>query len=148
MPEASPLFVDTNALIYANVQESPLHSQALSALEAAYGSGRPVWISRQIVREYIAVMTRHDMLSVSQMKSVLSQVEQFIGQFKIANETSAVTEFLLTLLDKHQCGGKQVHDANIVATMLCYDIRHLLTANVSDFKRFDSIIEIEELVSV
>ena len=39
-------------------------------------------------------------------------------------------------------GGKQIHDANIVATMLAYNIPCLLTHNVKDFKRFEGIIEI------
>lgn len=37
-------------------------------------------------------------------------------------------------------GGKQVHDANIVATMQAVSIMHLFTLNVSDFKRFQGII--------
>jgi len=43
-------------------------------------------------------------------------------------------------------GGKQVHDANIVATMQAYGISHLLTHNIADFKRFESFITIVSLV--
>ena len=32
--------------------------------------------------------------------------------------------------------GKQVHDANIVATMLAHGVGRLLTFNVADFQRF------------
>lgn len=34
-------------------------------------------------------------------------------------------------------GGKQVHDANLVATMHAYGIDHLLTLNAADFRRFE-----------
>ncbi len=39
-------------------------------------------------------------------------------------------------------GGKQVHDANIVATMLAHGETRLLTFNGGDFHRFDSLIEV------
>jgi len=42
-------------------------------------------------------------------------------------------------------GGKQVHDANIVATMLVYGIPRLLTANPSDFARFAHLLTVEPL---
>ena len=42
--------------------------------------------------------------------------------------------------------GKQVHDANIVATMLAHGIPRLLTHNVTDFTRFAAIIAVEPLI--
>ena len=39
-------------------------------------------------------------------------------------------------------GGRQVHDANIVATMLAHSERRLLTFNAVDFQRFAEMIEI------
>ena len=145
MTDANPLFVDTNILIYANVQESPFHRQAFSALAAAHEEDRPLWISRQILREYMAVMTRPDMVNKSGKGLVLSQIEQFTDQFDVADEISDVTVLLLALIEEHRISGKQIHDANIVATMQAYGIQNLLTANLSDFKRFESIITIEGL---
>ena len=49
MTDAEPLFVDTNVLVYANVAGSPFHEQALTAIQAAHRSGRPLWISRQVL---------------------------------------------------------------------------------------------------
>ena len=39
-------------------------------------------------------------------------------------------------------GGKQIHDANIVATMLAYGERRLLTLNARDFRRYTDRIEL------
>jgi predicted nucleic acid-binding protein len=39
-------------------------------------------------------------------------------------------------------GGRQVHDANIVATMLAHGETRLLTFNDADFRRFSSVIEV------
>ncbi len=58
MTDAEPLFIDTNILIYANVATAPLHEQALSAIKEADQAGRPLWISRQVLREFIAARTR------------------------------------------------------------------------------------------
>ena len=38
--------------------------------------------------------------------------------------------------------GKQVHDCNIVATMLANGIPRLATRNPTDFKRFASLITV------
>lgn len=56
--DAKPLFIDTNILVYASVKESPFQQQALAALETAYNANRSLWISRQIIREFLVVMTR------------------------------------------------------------------------------------------
>lgn len=43
-------------------------------------------------------------------------------------------------------GGKQVHDANIVATMLAYGVPALLTHNGRDFERFVKWIGVQSIV--
>jgi predicted nucleic acid-binding protein len=39
----------------------------------------------------------------------------------------------------------EVHDANIVATMQVYGVRHLLTHNTADFARFSHLITVVPL---
>jgi hypothetical protein len=41
--------------------------------------------------------------------------------------------------------GRQVHDANIVVTMLAHDERRLLPFNTKDFERFGAAIELVKL---
>lgn len=146
MTDAEALFVDANALVYANVTESPFHAQALGALQAAHQAGRSLWISRQVLREYLATMTRPQAFAILPKETVLSQVNQFVERFEVADDTPAVTEQLLTVVSKHTVGGKQIHDANIVATMLAYGLSCLLTHNVKDFERFGDLIRIEGIV--
>jgi len=52
----------------------------------------------------------------------------------------------LSLLKAYPTGGKQVHDANIVATMMVYQIDTLLTQNLDDMKRFSGIVKLLPLV--
>jgi predicted nucleic acid-binding protein len=51
---------------------------------------------------------------------------------------------LVELCETVQLAGRQVHDANIVATMLAHGEDRLLTMNRSDFQRFEPRIEIVE----
>ena len=75
------------------------------------------------------------------------QLEGITRVCRVANETAEVTTQLLGLLKDYPTRGKQVHDANIVATMLAYDIDTLLTLNVDDFKRFEDKITLVSLES-
>jgi hypothetical protein len=43
-------------------------------------------------------------------------------------------------MDEHAMGGKQIHDANIVASMLVHNIPTLMTLNTVDFTRFSDKI--------
>ena len=47
----------------------------------------------------------------------------------------------MALTRRFDFGGKQVHDANIVATMLAHGETRLLTFNQADFRRFAGLIE-------
>lgn len=76
---------------------------------------------------------------------MLEQVRQFIDRFDVADETSTVTEQLVQLLSYYSIGGRQIHDANIVATMMAYDIANLLTHNTQDFERFGECVAIETI---
>ena len=71
-----------------------------------------------------------------------ARAEYFSSYFHIAENTALVTERLLKLMTEINIGGKQVHDANIVATMLVYGIPRLLTHNIGDFARFSELITI------
>ena len=53
-----------------------------------------------------------------------------------------VTELLIALCREVSIGGKQIHDANIVATMLAYGEQRLLTFNAADFRRYGDRIEL------
>ncbi len=76
------------------------------------------------------------------MASLLADVAALLARFPVVDDSSSVTAALMTILAVVPCGGKQVYDANIVATMTSGSIRRLLTHNVGDFRRFPPWIEI------
>ena len=43
------------------------------------------------------------------------------------------------------CGGEQVHDANVVATMLVHGIGTVVTMNTDDFTRFGRYVSVVRL---
>ena len=45
------------------------------------------------------------------------------------------------------CGGRQIHDANVVATMQEHRLTRLVTGNPGDFRRFEGIdlVDLAEL---
>ena len=138
-----PVFVDTHVLVYANTVRSPLHIRAQLALQDRSASAIPLWISRQIQREYLATLSRPQTFSAPVTPAALvADVVRFQTQFLIAEDGPLVTSNLLGLLSTYSFGGKQVHDANIVATMQVQAIRQILTNNVADFFRFGSLITV------
>jgi predicted nucleic acid-binding protein len=145
---ANGVFLDTNVLVNANVAAAPLHAEALIAIREYVRLGVPLWVSRQVLREYLAVLSRPQVFSRPLHPQVLvARVQQFESRFRVANEDPDVTARLLTLMEPVPVGGKQVHDANIVATMLVQSVDPLLTANPSDFVRFSRLITVLPLAA-
>ncbi|MEA5580730.1 type II toxin-antitoxin system VapC family toxin [Nodularia harveyana UHCC-0300] len=137
------VFIDTNILVYANLALSPFHVQATERLQALSQQDINLCISRQTLREYLAAMTRRsDLTEGIPIASLVVDVRNFATYFHLLEDNLEVTERLLTLIEQIPSGGKQIHDANIVATMLVYNIPQLLTHNTSDFTRFSKLINI------
>lgn len=141
------VFIDTNVLVYASIPESPLHPVALNAIQTLEQADRELWISRQVLREYLATLTRPQIFTEPISVAVLTEaIHQFENRFRVAEDNHQVTERLLQLMEQVAVGGKQIHDANIVATMQAYGVHQLLTHNTTDFERFAELIAVLPLV--
>jgi predicted nucleic acid-binding protein len=141
--DADAVFVDTNVLVYATQVDAPLHEVAGRRLSEFKERQAPLWISRQVLREYLATRSRPQALAAPLSAAVLQfNVQHFEQRFDIAEDSAAVTAELLDLIQKVEVGGKQMHDANIVATMRVHHISRLLTHNVRDFARFAEFITV------
>lgn len=62
---ADKLFVDTNVLIHATIPAASLHQAARRFLEENYQAGTEIWISRQILREFLATLLQRCKQTVS-----------------------------------------------------------------------------------
>lgn len=142
------IFVDTNILTRATISTAPLHDEAVSALLKLRDEHAEMWISHQVIREYVANATRPQTYGRPiPMSLTLEQVARFRAEFKVAEDSQEVLRQLILLLQETPVGGKQVHDANIVATMLAYQINTLLTANMKDMRRFKKRVALISLVT-
>jgi len=137
------VFVDTNVLVYASQAASQFFDQATAALARLEDAGDELCVSRQVFREYLAAVTRPqaDMAAVPAAMAVAS-IRRLLEIYPVLEEGPAVTEQLLELVEHIPTGGRQVHDANLVAIMLVHGIKRLLTFNAGDFRRFGGVIEL------
>ena len=143
---AAKAFVDTNILLRVLLTEMNLHAECDALLKRVLRDDAELWISGQVIREFIVQATHPRTLKEPlTIEQVIHQLNTIQPSFQIADETSAVRGQLLKLLRAYPTLGKQVHDANIVATMLAYGIDTLLTLNVDDFKRFEDKITLISL---
>ncbi len=137
------MFIDTNVLVMSRIPGAPDHEAARSSLERALEDPEPLRISRQVIREYLSVVTRPQTWPEAiTRKEALTDVSKLIGIFEILEDGPHVTEVLLSLCRDVLVGGRQIHDANIVATMLSHGERRLLTFNGTDFRRYGDRIEL------
>ena len=75
---ADPVFIDTNVLTYATRRATSEHAAAKSALARLEGEGRSLWISLQILREYLAAVTRPQITSPAlPMETAIADVRRF-----------------------------------------------------------------------
>jgi predicted nucleic acid-binding protein len=138
MTMCAKAFVDTNIVLRAFNKPLPFHEEANQLLDAQTIAGVELWISRQILREYLIQVTHpRNFPTPIALEIGSEQLTNIMNSFQIADETAAVTAQLIALLRAYPTGGKQIHDANIVATMLTNGVDTLLTMNVADFRRFE-----------
>jgi predicted nucleic acid-binding protein len=142
--------LDTNVFLSATDQSRAEHRQAMLILNDWAGRGTTLYASGQIMREYLAVATRpadKNGLGLKQADA-LANARAIRSRTSLLGEDAKVADRLLGLLDEIPCTGKQVHDANIVATMIEHGINTLVTINVADFSRFGQHITLIPLPNV
>jgi predicted nucleic acid-binding protein len=139
--------LDTNVLLAATDEGRAEHDAALSVLNDWPGRGTTLYVSGQVTREYLSVATRPAVKNGLglHLADALANVRALRGRASLLAEDGKVADRLLTLLDDTACGGKQVHDANIVATMLVHGIDAIITINLDDFMKFGRYVRLIRL---
>jgi predicted nucleic acid-binding protein len=141
------VMLDTNVFLAATDESRAEHSGALAILNRWPDGNTTLYASGQILREYLAVATRpadKNGLGLKPAEAV-GNVRAIQERTTLLEEDSRVTDRLLRLLDDVECGGKQVHDANVVATLLVHGIGTIVTMNTRDFERFASYVSVVRL---
>ncbi len=144
------ILVDTNVLLTATTPARPLHRVALTVLDEWPQQGTPLWVSGQILREYLVVATRPPEVNGLglEVETALANIAMLRSRLRLLDERVVIFEQLDRLLREVGCRGKRIHDANLVAMAVVHGATGILTANVSDFRRFSSYVEIKDLAEV
>lgn len=143
-PVAERAVIDTNVLLAATDEGRGDHDDAIALLSTWPGLGSTLYTSGQILREYLAVATRpsaQNGLGMTRAAAV-SNVRTMRERLHLLAEDGKVTDRLLELLEVVQCTGKQVHDANVVATALVHGVDAIVTINFDDFTRFHDHVRV------
>jgi predicted nucleic acid-binding protein len=137
------VFVDTDVLVYATLGDSTHCFAARRLIDQLERANTELWISQQVLREFVAAMTRPQGPSAPlPIHEVITLTRRIERRFCVAEEHQLVREQLYLLIEQIPTGGRQIHDANLVATMLAFGVRRLATFNIADFQRFKGLIEL------
>jgi len=150
MTDDRAVLVDTNVLLSATAPLRPLHRAALAVLNGWPNEGIPLTASSQVLREYLAVATRPVEVNGLGLAvgDALANVTAFRGRVRLLLESEPAWDRLRALIAAYGCKGKQIHDANLVASALTSGVTRLVTANVGDFTRFAAELEVIDLAAL
>src|ERR1700761_4517162 len=112
------VMLDTNVLLAATDEARTEHRDALTILNEWAAGGTTLCTSGQILREYLAVATRpagNNGLGLKPADAV-ANVRAIRERTAFLAEDARVADRLQGLLTDVECAGKQVHDANVIAT--------------------------------
>lgn len=143
------VLVDTNVLLEATDEGRQLHTKALGLFRNADGAGVDLFLSTQVLREYLVVATRpieNNGLGMT-TDMALDNVKRFQNIASLVAETLQAGELFIEWAGKHQIRGKKLHDLQILATASVAGMHALITANEKDYPKLPllTIIPLSEL---
>src|SRR5690606_30977145 len=110
------IFIDTNILLRYQIRNFAEYVTIKKVVDDLFDEGYRIWLNWQVIREFSAVCTRPQkfMKPLSPI-AISNRISVFLPMFDVADETLAVNQALLVLMRQFPMGGKQIHDANIIA---------------------------------
>ena len=143
---ADKAFVDTNVMLRATFSGMNLHEECKSFLERLLVENTDLWINNQVIREFCVRATHENTFMREQAPRphfgrALYAITTLSDQFKIADEGASVRGEFLRLMREFRIRSRNLHDVNIVATMLVEGIDTLITTD-SVFRRFEDLITV------
>ena len=77
--------------------------------------------------------------------AILGNLASFRSGFRVLEDSNLVSEKLCELVQRFAVKGRQIHDANIAATMITHGLKDLFTHNIGDFTRFSPLVIVHSL---
>ena len=140
------IFVDTNIWVYIRLNQSEFHAEALTAIQELEDDGVALWTSHQVIREYVAVLAkRHPLTASISAREAASAARDMLARLNVAPDSTQVLDRLLEWIQERDPSYRRVHDANIVACMLCSGVTTILTNDPEDFRVYSDLIDVRPL---
>jgi predicted nucleic acid-binding protein len=144
---AERAFLDTSLIVAATVEVHPSHRVAADFIDVQITAGVEMYISPQIAREFLVVLTRQPVNGRAfTLDEALEALEIWTTGCTVLEESDAVLSELFRLIRRYGVHGKPIHDCNIVATMKTHGIMRLSTRNPADFKRYEQEIQVDGII--
>ena len=135
------ILLDTNVLCRLAEKGHPLHDTVEVALSSLRDDGHELCLVPQVLYEYWVVVTRP--VSDNGLGMPTADVDKAIGLwidlFTLFRDERGVFSIWREYVAQYDVKGKGAHDARLVAAMKRHSLDHLLTFNVSDFRRYEGI---------
>ena len=133
--------VDSNLLVYAHREDSPLHDAALECV-AGLAEGRAAWgIPWPCLHEFLAIATHPRIYAPpTSLKLAVAQVDAWLESpsLVLLAEDEAYWPRLRALVLDGKIAGLKVHDARVAAICLQQGVDELWTVD-RDFSRFPAL---------
>jgi toxin-antitoxin system PIN domain toxin len=133
--------VDTNLLVYAHREDSPIHSDAKDAVETLRQGTAPWAIPWPCVHEFIGIVTHPRIYRPpSSLAKALGFLDSLIAspQLTTLAESHGYFEKLRLLSSAGKVKGPRVHDCRIAALCLHHGVNELWSAD-RDFSAFPKL---------
>lgn len=139
------ILVDTNILVRAAEAGHAMHRLAVDSVGEVRRRGEILCLVPQTIYEFWVVCSRPSAQNGLGMSSTETHAElsRFKPLFTLLEDTPAILPQWEQLVVQHQIQGKSAHDAHLVAAMMVHGLSRILTFNVGDFKRYQTLTVLE-----
>ena len=140
----SSCLVDTNVLLRLTRRSDPQHKMVDTALARLAEQATALYFTHQNIAELWNAMTRPVVrnglgLTVAEAEHEVRGIEA--GMSLLADNEAVYREWRRIVV-QYDVSGVQVHDARLAAAMYAHGVRHILTLNVEDFRRFPGLASV------
>ena len=134
------VLLDTNVLMRVTDQNDERHDQALAAIDAIDQLGHePVLVPQTLYEFWTAATRRQNGLNMSATDAG-AYVDDYCDIFTVIDDTPDVFRQWLRLVREHSVRGTNAYDGRLAGAMFAHGIRHLLTFNARDFRKYGLVI--------
>jgi predicted nucleic acid-binding protein len=132
--------LDTGILLRVIDRKDERHAVVSKSVRALISQGETLFAATQNAAEFCNVASRpvaNNGLGLSPGDALRILEHEIEPLCTVLSEIDAAYPHLKRLIAAYGVGGKQVHDARLVAMMLAWQVDSVLTLNDRDFRRYE-----------